>query len=138
MMQDSDISAVDDMFGGIGRQKYPAQDLSVENWMRQNGANDRMIDIADACYANDFGCSLVQMGLRETILENRRWDSGRLCALLNILVICIHKTCPRLRLRLSGRPVRPLRDKNQKIEHSPLQDASTKASLLPQATLSGE
>ena len=35
-----------------------------------------MIAIAEACYANDFGCSLDQLGLCEMITENQRWDSG--------------------------------------------------------------
>ena len=35
-----------------------------------------MVAIADACYANDFGCSIEQLGLRELILENRNWESG--------------------------------------------------------------
>ncbi len=34
--------------------------------------------IAEACYANDFGCSLNQLGLSEMITENQRWDSGNL------------------------------------------------------------
>ena len=34
--------------------------------------------IAEACYANDFGCSLDQLGLCEMITENQRWDSGKL------------------------------------------------------------
>lgn len=40
------------------------------------GASKRMIAIAEACYANDFGCSLDQLGLSEMITENQRWDSG--------------------------------------------------------------
>ena len=35
-----------------------------------------MVAIAEACYANDFGCSLDQLGLHEMITENQRWDSG--------------------------------------------------------------
>ena len=33
-----------------------------------------MMAVADACYANDFGCSLSQLGLREMIEENRRCE----------------------------------------------------------------
>lgn len=40
------------------------------------GATDKMLAAAEACYANDFGCSLRQLGLREMITENRYWDSG--------------------------------------------------------------
>ena len=31
------------------------------------------IAMADACYANDFSCSLDQLGMREMVEENRRW-----------------------------------------------------------------
>ena len=36
------------------------------------------VPVAEACYANDFGCSLEQLGLGEMITENQRWDSGAL------------------------------------------------------------
>ena len=32
--------------------------------------------VAEACYANDFGCSLEQLGLTELIIENQRWNAG--------------------------------------------------------------
>lgn len=53
-------------------------DISAEQWLRRNGASERMVRIADACIANDFGCSIDQLGLRETILENQKWDVGSL------------------------------------------------------------
>ncbi|MEW5316230.1 MAG: hypothetical protein WDW38_007611 [Sanguina aurantia] len=37
------------------------------------GASKRMIAAADASYANDFCCSLEQLGLRELIEEGRGW-----------------------------------------------------------------
>jgi len=33
-----------------------------------------MIAVADACYANDFGCSIAQLGLTEMIEESRGWE----------------------------------------------------------------
>jgi hypothetical protein len=30
------------------------------------------MEVADACYANDFGCSVQQLGLREMITENNK------------------------------------------------------------------
>ncbi|KAK9804891.1 hypothetical protein WJX72_010512 [[Myrmecia] bisecta] len=75
-VEDPDLEATHALFAGVGDEEYPAQDLSAEEWMRSRGANDRMVAIADACYANDFGCSISQLGLREMITENRRWDSG--------------------------------------------------------------
>lgn len=67
-----------DKFGSIGRQHQPAADISAEDWLIQGGASERQVSIADACIANDFGCSISQLGLRETILENQRWDAGKL------------------------------------------------------------
>ncbi len=40
------------------------------------GATDKMIAAADACYANDWGCSIHQLGLRELITEARRTDAS--------------------------------------------------------------
>lgn len=36
----------------------------------------RQIDLAEACYANDFGCSLKELGLKEMITENVAWCHG--------------------------------------------------------------
>lgn len=70
------MAAVMERFESVGDQASPAVDLSAEQWLRDDGANQRQLDIADACFANDFGCSLNQLGMRETILENQNWDSG--------------------------------------------------------------
>ena len=49
----------------------------MATWLREKkGFSQRQLDIADACYANDFGCTLEELGLRETIKENRLWDAG--------------------------------------------------------------
>ena len=53
-----------------------ATDLSAAEWLRRRGATPKMLAAAEACYANDFGASLRQLGLREMIAENRAWDSG--------------------------------------------------------------
>lgn len=60
----------------MGEESCPGEDISAEQWLRRKGVNEKMIAIADACYANDFGCSIRQLGLRETIIENQKWDSG--------------------------------------------------------------
>ncbi|KAF8072874.1 PAO3 [Scenedesmus sp. PABB004] len=54
----------------------PGADVSVEQWLRGKGATALQLAVADACYANDFGASLGQLGLREMIVESQRWDSG--------------------------------------------------------------
>lgn len=70
------MEAVLDSFGRIGEQAFPKADISAEEWLRNSGATERQVQIADACIANDFGCSISQLGLRETILENQKWDAG--------------------------------------------------------------
>lgn len=75
-VQDADVDAVLDRFSNIGNEAQPEVDVSAEQWLRSNGASERMISIADACIANDFGCSIDQLGLREAIIENQKWDVG--------------------------------------------------------------
>ena len=41
--------------------------------------------VAEACYANDFGCSLEQLGLSELITENQRWSAGLFSC---VLLVC--------------------------------------------------
>lgn len=62
----------------LGSHKLAADaaDESVASWLLRQGANKRMLDIAEACYANDFGCSLEDLGLRESITENQLWEAG--------------------------------------------------------------
>lgn len=62
--------------GAVGASSLPTKDMSAKQWLTEQGANDRMLAIADACYATDFGCSIDELGLREMIIENQCWDSG--------------------------------------------------------------
>lgn len=64
------------LFSEVGSESYPETDISGEQWLRNKGVSHKVLAIADACYANDFGCSLHQLGLRELITENQKWDSG--------------------------------------------------------------
>ena len=55
------------------------RDLPVQWSLTANvpqGATNKMIAAADACYANDWGCSVHQLGLRELITEARRTDAS--------------------------------------------------------------
>ena len=82
-LQDADLEAIRGLMDGIGSCNHAATapDQSVADWLRSRGASASMLSIADACYANDFGCSLEDLGLRECILENQRWDAGQLSSL---------------------------------------------------------
>ena len=77
--QDPDLTRTHELFAKVGKEAYPETDISAEQWLRNKGASEKVLSIADACYANDFGCSLQQLGLREMITENRKWDSGIAC-----------------------------------------------------------
>lgn len=75
---DEEVDKVHHLFENCGEEAHPppGKDVSALEWMKSQGATERMLAVADACYANDFACSLSQMGLREMVEENRRWDSG--------------------------------------------------------------
>ena len=75
-LQDAAVALTHELFANVGKESYPETDISAEHWLRNKGADDKVLAIADACYANDFGCSLHQLGLREMITENQKWDSG--------------------------------------------------------------
>ncbi len=66
---------VHDLFDCVGDETppEPSSDMSAEQWLRSTGASEKMLAVAAVCYANDFGCSLRQLGLREMIIENQRW-----------------------------------------------------------------
>jgi hypothetical protein len=63
-----------ELFEDVGDEAPPppGQDVSAEQWLRSKGATPLQLEVADVCYANDFGCSLQQLGLREMITENNR------------------------------------------------------------------
>jgi hypothetical protein len=63
-----------ELFDDVGDETPPppGQDVSAEQWLRSKGATPLQLEVADVCYANDFGCSLQQLGLREMITENQR------------------------------------------------------------------
>jgi hypothetical protein len=65
---------VHDLFDSAGDEAPPppGADVSAAQWLRSKGATERQLQVAEVCYANDFGCSLEQLGLREMIVENKK------------------------------------------------------------------
>jgi hypothetical protein len=63
-----------DLFDNVGDEAPPppGSDVSAEQWLRSKGVSELQMEVADACYANDFGCSVQQLGLREMITENNK------------------------------------------------------------------
>jgi hypothetical protein len=48
----------------------------MAEYLDRRGANDTIIQLAESIYANDFGCSLKQLGVRECIQEAQSWIYG--------------------------------------------------------------
>lgn len=86
--QDEELERLHELFASVGQRVRPEPDISAAEWLRQEGASERMMAVADACYANDFGCSLHQLGLSEMITENQRWDSGNVMLAVPKQAIC--------------------------------------------------
>lgn len=74
-----------ELFENVGDEAPPppGRDVSAEEWLRSKGASELQLEVADVCYANDFGCDVRQLGLREMITENNRWDSGETYLILD-------------------------------------------------------
>ncbi len=51
-------------------------DTSLLNYFASEGVSSRALDLADAVYANDYCAQLSEVGLRETIHEQRAWRHG--------------------------------------------------------------
>ncbi|KAJ9516342.1 hypothetical protein QJQ45_001045 [Haematococcus lacustris] len=62
----------------VGGEALPpvGNDVSARDWLLSKGATPKMLAVADAGWANDFGGSLHRVGLREMIEENKRWVDG--------------------------------------------------------------
>lgn len=79
-----------DLFDDVGDEIPPpaGQDVSADQWLRSKGATPLQLEVAGVCYANDFGCSLQQLGLREMITENQRCGKSlvSLQLLLRVLI----------------------------------------------------
>ena len=39
--------------------------MSALEWLQQSGENEKVIELAECIYANDFGTSLRSLGIRE-------------------------------------------------------------------------
>ena len=52
--------------------------MSCLEWLRAQGCSPDEVAAAETCYANDFGCSLRELGTHEMIQEVRNWVYGPL------------------------------------------------------------
>lgn len=77
---DDEVKRVRTFFSTFANEEKPppgqGRDVSALEWMKSKGATDKMVAVAEACHANDFCGSLDQIGMRELVEEDRRWDFG--------------------------------------------------------------
>ena len=83
-----DIEKVHEFFDNI-LDVDEAEGASVEEIMRRRGANDAQIEIAEVCYANDFGTSLRDLGLAELKQEKSEWSYGEKYLVLDKPLSCV-------------------------------------------------
>jgi len=63
--------AFDDL-EGVPRDR----DVTAREWLTLIGATERVVELAETIYANDFGASLSALGMREIVEEKKRWRYG--------------------------------------------------------------
>ena len=77
-----EIGAMDEAFEALGEMETSAtEERSLLQYFASAGVDSRVIDLADAIYANDYGAVASDIGLRETVHEQRNWKHGEKCAL---------------------------------------------------------
>ncbi|GFR47744.1 hypothetical protein Agub_g9509, partial [Astrephomene gubernaculifera] len=82
---DDEVDKVHDLMTTCGESQHPppGADQSAAEWLAARGCSARQLAVADACYANDFACSLRQLGVREMVEENKHWDDGETYLLMD-------------------------------------------------------
>mmetsp|Transcript_12835 Transcript_12835/g.22635 ORF Transcript_12835/g.22635 Transcript_12835/m.22635 type:complete len:387 (+) Transcript_12835:239-1399(+) len=78
MDEDDEVKQLHKFFSTCAAEEIPlpGQDVSALAWLKSKGATEKMLAVAEACHANDFSGPLGDIGLREMIHEDRRWDFG--------------------------------------------------------------
>ena len=52
------------------------EEKSLLQYFTEKNVSSRFLDVADAIFANDYGSDLSQIGLKETIIEQQKWNYG--------------------------------------------------------------
>ncbi|GAQ86734.1 hypothetical protein KFL_003080050 [Klebsormidium nitens] len=71
-----DVERVHEIFGEMAEQDESRPDESMRAYLERKGVNENVMELAQAIYANDFGCSLDALGVRESIHEAQNWSYG--------------------------------------------------------------
>lgn len=77
------VQETHDIFAGLTEEKITEPDMSIYDYMKHKHASLRSIELADCFYANDFGCSIHELGLNECIQEAKSWKYGKEYLLLD-------------------------------------------------------
>lgn len=81
---DEGVRALHEAFSAIGESR--PQDLreqSVLSWLVARGVPSRVLDLADAIYANDYGTDLSSLSVQEVCQEQHCWGYGEKYLLLD-------------------------------------------------------
>ena len=75
---DPDVAETHALFADLpGAPGDEDEDVSALTWLVDVvRASPRVVSLAESLYANDFGCSLSIMGMKETAIEQREWRYG--------------------------------------------------------------
>lgn len=71
-----DIQHAHKLFQELAFEDPDAPDISMAEYLHRRGTNNSVYQLAESIYANDFGCSLKQLGVRECIQEAQNWIYG--------------------------------------------------------------
>jgi len=74
--KDTELNEILELFDNIEDEQPPDPDITAAEWLKRKRITPRQRLIADAVFANDFGCSLDQLGVQEMIVENINWVHG--------------------------------------------------------------
>ena len=74
---ETDVKLMHDSFEKLGEMDASAtREQSLLQYFVGCGLSSRVLDLADAIFANDYGAEMSDVGLREVIHEQRHWSHG--------------------------------------------------------------
>lgn len=115
--QDADIQRmleVYEMLDGLDAKLIPEESL-LQYFVRM-GVPSRVLDMADAIFANDYGADMSRIGIKETVQEQHAWKYGEDYLILEGCTYSdvfrdMARVCPlSIPLPSSSPPLLPLRD----------------------------
>ncbi|CAM6091974.1 unnamed protein product [Calypogeia fissa] len=71
-----DVQLVHEIFSALREDVSKIPDISMAEYLRLKGVNHTVMQLAEAIYGNDFGCSLDKLGVHECIQEAQHWTYG--------------------------------------------------------------